>query len=64
MGNAKGNGLISPIDDYLESLHSKDARPQAGDVASYILELATANPDWFGICVATTYTPLPRQRAG
>ena len=54
MGNAKGNGLISPINDYLENLHSKYAQLQAGDVASYIPELATANPDWFGICIATT----------
>lgn len=27
---------------------------QAGAVASYIPELATAPPDWFGICIATT----------
>jgi len=54
MGNAKGDGLVSPIQDYLENLHSKYAQLQAGDVASYIPELATANPDWFGICVATT----------
>jgi len=54
MGNAEGNGLVSPIQDYLENLHRKYARLQEGNVASYIPELATANPDWFGICVATT----------
>src|SRR5215203_3367257 len=54
MGNAKGNGLVSPIQDYLEKLHSKYVQLQTGDVANYIPELATANPDWFGICVATT----------
>lgn len=54
MGNAKGDSLVSPIEDYLENLHSKYAQLQAGNVASYIPELATANPDWFGICVATT----------
>ena len=54
MGNVKGNGLVSPIQEYLENLHSKYTHLQTGDVASYIPELATANPDWFGICIATT----------
>ena len=54
MGNATGNRLVSPIEDYLKNLHSTYAQLQEGNVASYIPELATANPDWFGICVATT----------
>jgi glutaminase A len=54
MGDSEGNGVASPIHHYLESLHKKYARVQAGDVASYIPELATADPDWFGICIATT----------
>jgi glutaminase len=54
MGNPNRNGRISPIVDYLENLHRKYASLQTGEVASYIPELATANPDWFGICIATT----------
>ena len=53
MSKANGSGLVSPIEDYLANLHSKYMQWQAGTVASYIPELATANPDWFGICVAT-----------
>jgi glutaminase len=44
----------SPIQSYLERLHAECAGLRAGDVATYIPELAKANPDWFGICLATT----------
>jgi hypothetical protein len=30
MGNAKGNGLVSPIQDYLENLHGKYASCRRG----------------------------------
>jgi glutaminase len=43
-----------PIDDYLLDLHARLADLRGGDVASYIPELAKADPDWFGICIATT----------
>lgn len=45
--------LPSPILQFLESLHRRFAEIAEGDVATYIPELARANPDWFGICVAT-----------
>jgi glutaminase len=42
-----------PIQDYLSGLHSRFSPLHEGEVASYIPELAKANPDWFGICVVT-----------
>ena len=44
----------SPIQEYLERLHARYAELRDGAVATYIPELAKANPEWFGICVATT----------
>jgi glutaminase len=44
---------VSPIQRYLDSLHRRHAAERAGRVATYIPELAHADPDWFGICVAT-----------
>jgi glutaminase len=44
---------LSPIQDFLELLHAKYADFREGEVATYIPELATANPELFGICVAT-----------
>ena len=44
----------SPIQRYLEALHRRHAELRDGAVATYIPELANADPDWFGICVATT----------
>jgi len=44
----------SPIIDYLEELHVRHASLRDGQVATYIPELAKANPDWFGICLVTT----------
>ena len=43
----------SPIEQYLKQLHAKHSGLEDGAVASYIPELAKANPDWFGICIAT-----------
>jgi len=45
--------LQSPIQTYLENLHRRLAGLNAGEVASYIPELAKANPDGFGICLVT-----------
>lgn len=45
--------VASPFQAYLEDLHAELRGVGEGQVASYIPELARANPDWFGICVAT-----------
>ncbi|MGK2931668.1 MAG: glutaminase A, partial [Solirubrobacterales bacterium] len=37
----------------LERLHDRHAKNTAGEVASYIPELAQASPDWFGIALVT-----------
>jgi len=44
----------SPIQQHLEQLHRELSGVTDGAVATYIPELAKANPDWFGICVVTT----------
>ena len=44
----------SPIQDYLRELHARHAALRDGQVATYIPELAKAQPDWFGICLVTT----------
>jgi glutaminase len=46
--------VASGFRSYLIDLHEKYKTVQEGTVANYIPELALANPDWFGICVATT----------
>jgi glutaminase len=51
---ASSAGISSPIKDYIAGLHAKYAELDDGQVATYIPELAKANPRWFGICVATT----------
>ena len=43
----------SPIHAYLADLHARHARNASGALADYIPELAHADPDWFGICIAT-----------
>jgi len=44
---------LSPVLDYLQQLHQTCATATEGNVATYIPELAKANPDWFGICLVT-----------
>ncbi len=44
----------TPIDAYLERLHERWRGERSGVVADYIPPLALAEPDWFGIAVATT----------
>jgi glutaminase len=53
-GDPIADRIPCPIDAYLERLHRKHAAETGGEVATYIPELAKANPDWFGICIATT----------
>ena len=43
----------SPIQTYLEQLLARHAPQKSGKVADYIPELQQADPDWFGICIAT-----------
>ena len=43
-----------PIQDYLEQLHARCLELRDGEVATYIPELAKADPDWFGISLATS----------
>lgn len=43
----------SPVLDFLEQLHARYAACDEGEVATYIPELAKADPDWFGICLVT-----------
>lgn len=50
-----GSAVVrSPIQSCLERLHARHAGLADGAVATYIPELAKANPEWFGICIATT----------
>jgi glutaminase len=43
----------SPLQQYLEALHRNLRDCAEGEVASYIPELLRADPDWFGIAIAT-----------
>ena len=45
--------ITSPVQDFLGELHRDCAAAGEGAVATYIPELAKANPDWFGICLVT-----------
>jgi glutaminase len=44
---------MAPIQALLESLHHRYRDLDEGTLASYIPQLAKANPDWFGISVVT-----------
>ena len=48
--------VSSPIADYLHQLHERFLRVKDGSVATYIPELAKADPDGFGICLVTAKT--------
>ena len=45
--------VASPVLAHLERLHARYAADRSGVVASYIPELAKADADWFGVCIAT-----------
>jgi glutaminase len=45
--------MRSPVADYLEIVHRECRQIRDGEVATYIPELAKADPDWFGIVLAT-----------
>lgn len=44
---------LSPVERYLRALHERFRDLEHGEVATYIPELAKADPRWFGISVAT-----------
>jgi glutaminase len=46
--------IVSPIETFLADLHNRYAALDDGAVATYIPELAKADPRWFGIAIATT----------
>ena len=54
MSTAEKPPVVSPIQSHLERLHAECAGLRDGAVATYIPELAKADPSWFGICLATT----------
>jgi glutaminase len=54
MSHESAAAITSPIQDYLQELHARHAALGDGQVATYIPELAKANPNWFGICLVTT----------
>ena len=53
MSTSSRSSSRSPILDLLTELHRDIAKVRDGAVATYIPQLARANPDHFGICVAT-----------
>ncbi|HTL71973.1 MAG TPA: glutaminase A [bacterium] len=53
MKNNAVPAFVSPIQDFLKDLHAQCAADKDGQVATYIPELAKANPNWFGVCIVT-----------
>lgn len=53
MSKAKHSRAASPISEHLADLHCEFSGVGDGAVATYIPELAKADPNWFGICVVT-----------
>lgn len=45
--------LGSPVHEFLQNIYDEFAPIDEGSVATYIPELAKADPDWFGICLVT-----------
>ena len=52
--STSGTPMQSPVDTYLADLHRRLSETTRGALASYIPELAKADPNWFAICIATT----------
>lgn len=50
---AKMKSASSPLRSVLLEMHAKYQPVTEGEVATYIPELARANPEWFGITIAT-----------
>ncbi len=47
------NRRVSPVQTYLETLYQRHKDVTDGAVATYIPELAKADPNWFGMCLVT-----------
>ena len=45
--------IASPLQEYLQELCAELTAMRGGEVASYIPELSHADPDWFGVAIAT-----------
>jgi glutaminase len=45
--------VVSPVQEFLQQIYQEYAAVRDGAVATYIPELAKADPDWFGICLVT-----------
>jgi glutaminase len=45
--------MKSPVAQILKTLHERYSSLKEGAVADYIPELSKADPNWFGICIAT-----------
>ncbi len=54
MPSTEKPSVVSPIQSHLERLHAECVGLAHGSVATYIPELAKADPGWFGIALATT----------
>ena len=50
---ATHNQTTSPVQEFLEHIYREFVGVKDGAVATYIPELAKADPDWFGICLVT-----------
>ncbi len=53
MDTKSDSNCSSPVLDSLAQLHRAHAKCTEGKVATYIPELAKADPNWFGICLVT-----------
>ncbi|MEO8674039.1 MAG: glutaminase A [Casimicrobiaceae bacterium] len=51
--NSEINVTTLPLQRYLTALHEKYSGHDAGKVATYIPELANADPAWLGVCIVT-----------
>src|SRR5689334_5876263 len=53
MSNKQETQISSPVQDSLAHIYRDISAVKDGAVATYIPELAKADPDWFGICLVT-----------
>ncbi|MEZ0280336.1 glutaminase A [Methyloceanibacter sp.] len=53
IGEGRTAGALAPVEDYLAELHARIAKVADGKPADYIPELGKADPNLFGIAIAT-----------
>lgn len=53
MTQTPNGASVAPLIEILEVIWDRHRQDRSGEVATYIPELAKANPEWFGICIAT-----------